>query len=89
MSECKDKIDSIIDRLDTFLNRVVEGELSNTEQGELMRIEKELEFYLSRFALFEPEPKSSLSHYHVNNGMNDDCKECGLDLFNIIHKREL
>jgi len=48
-------IDSILRRITRFLNSTVEGELSIAEQDELIKIEKELEFYLSRYALFKPK----------------------------------
>ena len=28
-------------------------------------------------------------HYHVNNQKDDHCAECGLDMFDVIHKRSL
>ena len=27
------------------------------------------------------------AHYHANNGTDDSCAECGLDLRNVIHHR--
>jgi len=33
--------------------------------------------------------REAFSHTHVNNGENDNCKECGLDLRNMIHARVL
>lgn len=29
----------------------------------------------------------TFQHYHVNNGVDDKCKQCGLDLFDGVHIR--
>lgn len=33
------------------------------------------------------ELEKTFSHIHVNNGVDDGCKQCGLDLRDGIHKR--
>lgn len=33
------------------------------------------------------EWREAFKHMHVNNGKNDSCKQCGLDLRNEIHLR--
>ena len=63
MSECRDKIDSILGRITRFLNSTVEGCLSVREQEEIILMEKELEFYLSKFSLFLPEPPKEPAEY--------------------------
>lgn len=39
-------------------------------------LERELEEVISKF-----------KHIHVNNGINDACKQCGFDLRHEIHER--
>jgi len=34
------------------------------------------------------EAVEKFQHWHINNGLNNSCANCGLDLRNDVHKRE-